>query len=257
MVEQDGMRFFTHKEKERIFTDLYRNILGKKTITQDLIDLEEMYPSQINLSSLTHPFFEAEVLKALKLIPRDKSPGLDGFGSGFYQDFWDKVKPDIMNFFQQFYDEHLQLNRNNRSYIVLIKKEKSSAPNDYRPISLLNYPVKLITKTLALRLQDRLHSLIDLDQSSFVCSRCISDSFIYALEVIQTYKVRKKRAVALKLDFRKAFDTVSWDCLLRVLHIRGFNSKWLKWIHLLTESAKTAILLNVILGPWIQTKKGL
>jgi hypothetical protein len=45
MVEQDGMRFFTHKEKERIFTDLYRNILGKKTITQDLIDLEEMYPS--------------------------------------------------------------------------------------------------------------------------------------------------------------------------------------------------------------------
>jgi hypothetical protein len=96
-VEQEGMCYFTHKEKERIFTNYYREILGKAASTQNLIDLEKVYPSRTDLFSLTQPFSEEEVLKALKLIPRDKSLGPDGFGSGIYLDFWDQVKPDIMN----------------------------------------------------------------------------------------------------------------------------------------------------------------
>jgi hypothetical protein len=139
------------------------------------------------------------------------------------------------------------MDRNNRSYIVLSKKKVDSCtPNVYRPISLLNRPIKLITKTLTLRLQGCLRSLINLDQSGCVCSRSISDSFIFALDLVQTYKLRKKKTVVLKVDFRKAFDTISWDCLLRVLQIRRFNHKW---IQLLLESAKTTILLNDIPSP--------
>jgi hypothetical protein len=63
--------------------------------------------------------------------------------------------------------------------------------------------------------------------------------------------------VVLKLDFRKAFDRVSWDCLLRILQVRGFDRKWRNWIHLLASTAKTTILLNHIPGPWIQIKGGI
>jgi hypothetical protein len=68
---------------------------------------------------------------------------------------------------------------------------------------------------------------------------------------------KKKKTIVLKLDFKKAFDTVSWDCLFRVLEIRGFDLKWIQWMKLLTNSAKTAILLNGIPGPWIQIKRGI
>jgi hypothetical protein len=61
----------------------------------------------------------------------------------------------------------------------------------------------------------------------------------------------------LKLDFRKAFDMVSSECLFKLLHIRGFNHKWIIWIQTLTETAKISILINGILGPWIQIKRGL
>jgi hypothetical protein len=257
MVDHDGMFFFSHKEKEHILSDYYRDILGNSVATQEFIDLEEVYPTQIDLSTLTQPFSEDEILNVLKLIPRDESPGPDGFGSRFYQDFWSLIKPDILTLFQHFFKDRLQMDRNNRSYIVLIKKEGSCAPSDYRPISLLNCSVKLITKALALRLQSCLNSLIDLDQFGFIRSRSISDSFIYALEVLETCKIRNKKDVVLKLDFRKAFDMVSWDCLLRILQVRGFNRKWCNWIHLLSSSAKTAILLNGIPGLWIQIKRGL
>jgi hypothetical protein len=39
------------------------------------------------------------------------------------------------------------------------------------------------------------------------------------------------------------------DCLLKLLQIRGFNDKWLNWIRLLSDSAKTAIVLNGIPAP--------
>jgi hypothetical protein len=74
------------------------------------------------------------------------------------------------------------MDRNNRSYIVLMKREDSYAPSAYRPITLLNYLVKLITNVLALGLQKCLHSLIEFDQSGLIRSRSISDSLIYALE---------------------------------------------------------------------------
>jgi hypothetical protein len=83
------------------------------------------------------------------------------------------------------------------------------------------------------------------------------DNFIYALDLVQCCKQRKRKTLVLKLDFRKAFDIVSWDCLLDILRIRGFDQKWLDWMRALMQAAKTAILLNGIPGPWIQIKRGL
>jgi hypothetical protein len=175
---------------------------------QYLIDLNAVYPN----SSLSVPFSEIEIHKTLKSIPRYKSPGPDGFGSAFYQDFWSIIKSDILNTFSQFYNNQAQLDGNNWSYIVLIKKKDNRcSPEAYRPISLLNCLVKLVTKVLALRLQGLLPKLIDEDQTGFVHSRCIADNFIYAVDLVQCCKLRKKKTIVLKLDFQKAFDTVCWD----------------------------------------------
>jgi retron-type reverse transcriptase len=141
--------------------------------------------------------------------------------------------------------------------VLIKKKEDSCTPDAYRPISLLNCSVKLITKVLAIWLQSVIQSLVDEDQTGFVQTRCISDNFLYALDLVQTCKQRKKETIVLKLDFRKAFDTVSWDCIFKTLEGRGFDRKWLKWIHILTELAKTAILLNGVPSLWIQIKRGL
>lgn len=235
VVEQDGQRFFNHKEKKQILTIFYKNLLGSRTTTSNLIDLASLYPSPLDLSSLTLPFSEQEIHNAIKSVPRDKSPRPDGFGSGFYQSFWNLVKHDIFNLFQEFYQETLDLERMNRSYMVLIKKKKDSCtPDSYRPISLLNCPVKFITKVLATRLQQQIKHLVDQDQTSFVRKRCIADiiaallTSLYAADIIQCCRQRKRKAIILKFDFTKAFDTISWSCLFQLLRVRGFPKRWFK-----------------------------
>ena len=67
------------------------------------------------------------------------------------------------------------------------------------------------------------------DQTSFIKGRSISENFIYAAEIVQTcYK--RRILIALKLDFRKAFDSIEWSALDLVLDAKNFPSKWRDWI---------------------------
>jgi hypothetical protein len=50
MVEVEGTRLFTHKEKERVFTNFYWDLLGKSSASLPLIDFDELYPEKPNLS---------------------------------------------------------------------------------------------------------------------------------------------------------------------------------------------------------------
>ena len=50
--------------------------------------------------------------------------------------------------------------------------------------------------------------------------------------------------MAIKIDIRKAFDTLSWDFLISVLSAFGFSSEFCSWIYRLLASARISILLN-------------
>jgi hypothetical protein len=61
----------------------------------------------------------------------------------------------------------------------------------------------------------------------------------------------------LKLDFHKAFDSVNWDILQKILRCRGFSPNWCKWIQELLQTGKSSILLNGVAGKWIACRNGL
>jgi mannosylglycoprotein endo-beta-mannosidase len=61
----------------------------------------------------------------------------------------------------------------------------------------------------------------------------------------------------IKLDFRKASDSICWDSLLKILRHRGFPPKYVAWVKTLLLTGKTAILLNGVPGPWINCKNDL
>jgi hypothetical protein len=68
---------------------------------------------------------------------------------------------------------------------------------------------------------------------------------------------RKAPTMVIKLDIRKAFDSLSWEALQHLLLTRGFPNLFCQWIQNILNTGKTAILLNGIPGPWIRCKNGL
>jgi hypothetical protein len=48
----------------------------------------------------------------------------------------------------------------------------------------------------------------------------------------------------LKIDITKAFDTLDWHFLLKVLKTFGFNEKFCNWVHVILQSAFLSISIN-------------
>jgi hypothetical protein len=116
------------------------------------------------------------------------SPGPDGFGPAFYKSTWSTTAPAISSIFESFHNHSIELERINRSYMVLLpKKEVAHTPVDFRPIYLQNCPVKGLSKVLTRRLQPFIPSLVSNDQTGFVLGRNIADNFVYAADLLNCY----------------------------------------------------------------------
>ena len=157
------------------------------------------------------------------------SPGPDGLCPFFYRNIWHLLKPQIFNIFTAFHNSSLDRERINRAHIVLLPNTVIS-PDAFRPISLQNCPVKAIAKLLTNRLKMFIPQLVHSNQTGFISGRNITENFVFAADFTNSGHPQKAPTMVIKLDFRKAFDLVSWSSLDKILHLRGFPTKFRAWI---------------------------
>jgi hypothetical protein len=118
-----------------------------------LFDLANLIQPTPGLEELFAPFTKNEIDVVVKSMPLDKAPGPDGFNGQFLKSCWHIIKEHIYKLCFDFYEGNLNLESINMGHITLIPKVPSPENiNEYRPITLLNCVLKLLTKLLADRL---------------------------------------------------------------------------------------------------------
>ena len=81
------------------------------------------------------------------------APSPDGFSFLFYQKFWDLIKHDMMALVREFESGDLNVSRLNYAIITLIPKELDARDmKKFRPTSLGNYSLKIISKAITNRI---------------------------------------------------------------------------------------------------------
>jgi hypothetical protein len=163
-----------HDAKAAILWKAFKERMGKSYSTNMLFNIQELYPSQnFDLfDSLEVPFTEKEIEDVIKDLPNEKSPGHDDFNNEFLKCCWPIIAADVKQLISDFYEGKINLESINDSFITLIPKNDAPASaNDYRPISLLNSILKVITKLLANRLQKIILSLVHKNQYGFLKNR--------------------------------------------------------------------------------------
>ena len=263
IIEENGNEFTDMQDilnsQKRFYQTLYdeiniiddmpiKNILGenKKSLSQQEAEHLE---GEIKIEELT---------KALKNMKNDKSPGLDGFTAEFYKLFWIDIGTFVLRSLNYAYRFGQLSVTQKQGVITCLPKPNKNRHflKNWRPISLLNVVYKLASSVIANRIKTVLDSLIHEDQKGFMSGRFIGENIKLIYDILFETKQQEIPGLILSIDFEKAFDTVSWKFIDKVLTYFNFGPSIKSWIHLFQNDSESCIIQNGFLSDFLKLKRG-
>ena len=153
-----------------------------------------------------------EILIAIKALANEKSPGCDGLTAEFYKTFSSVIGNDLVDVINNGFQKGELSITMRRGVIVLIPKggEKKLLKN-WRPISLLNYDYKIITKVLTSRLRDIMPTIIHPNQKCGIKGRSIHDGAALIRDLIDYVNDKHLPGLIVSLDQTKAYDKMGFS----------------------------------------------
>lgn len=104
--------------------------------------------------------------------------------------------------------------------------------DNWCPILLLTIAYKILALVYANRLKTGLHDIISETQSGFTKNRHITNNVRLVLDLLDYADAIPSQALALFLDFYKAFDTIEHSFLLKTLRVFGFGDPFINIVEI-------------------------
>jgi len=201
-------------------------------------------------------FKECEnILKTFKL---NKAPGNDGLTIEFYKRFWNEIGECLVESFNYSY-KYGELSSSQRQAVITLldKKGKDSLLlKNWRPISLLNVDYKIITKVLSERLKPLLPYLIHYNQTGYVEGRFIGDAIRTVIDVMEITDKQNIPGILMCVDFQKAFDSIEWNYIMKVLDAFNFGPSFKHWIKTIYTNISSCVINNGITSGYFNLGRG-
>ena len=233
-------------ETKRFYEDLYAS---KDSQLED-IDLFELFRNtdikRLNKDesdSLEGPITYREVSLILKAMSNNRSPGSDGFTAEFFKIFWKKMGHFVVRSINYGFSKGELSITQREGIITCIPKDNKPRHfvKNFRPISLLNCVYKIASGVIAARIKSTLQKLIHSDQTGFIAGRYIGENTRLIYDIMQYTEENNIPGLLLSVDFEKAFDSVSWPFIYKVMEFFGFGNSIISWIKTFNNNVKLSV----------------
>ena len=261
--KKDGSKTTNQNEIVDEVSKFYETLYEYKHV--DDVDLNQIlnYPdipklNENECNKLEGKITMDEALNCLKSMKNNKSPGSDGFTTEFFKFFW----PDLGDFLVRAINNSFELGElsatQKEGVVICIPKgdkDKQQIKN-WRPITLLNVTYKIASSCIANRIKQVLPKLINEDQTGFISGRYIGENIRNLYDLLHYTEKNDIPGLLLLIDFEKAFDSIAWSFIKKVLGFFNFGTSIRTWIDIFYKNIKSCVTVNGKVSKWFKIFRG-
>ena len=187
----------------------------------------------------------------------DSAPGPDGIPYSYILLLWPVFGRLLCEAWKYSLERKCLPPSHKSSFLKLIPKagkDKTKLTN-WRPITLSNCDHKLITKTYARKLSEKVASKICGNQTAYLKNRLINDNIRSILSTITLTNLEEVEGLIVSLDAKKAFDSVDHGYIEKCLKKFGCHS-FVPIFRTLYKDLNTDIIINGKIVQGFKIKRG-
>ena len=221
------------QEHFKFYKKLYtRDNTVKFNLTRDP---QERCLSEEQKSKLEENLTTEELFDAVMSLKNGKVCGSDGLPLEFYKKFFHILKVPLLCMFTFAYKNGLLPTSTKRGIVSLLPKKLKDPRfcKNLRPLTILNYDFKILSKTIDNRLRTVIHGLIADTQTGFLSNQNISTNVRKTIDVIEYCNRTNQPGVILSIDMEKCFDRIDHSAITGALRYFNFGESFICWSSLL------------------------
>ena len=115
---------------------------------------------------------------------------------------------------------------------------------------MLNVVYKIGSSCIANRLKKVLPSLINKYQAGFMSKRYMGDNIRLVYDLFHDLNYNNLPGLLICIDFEKAFDSVDWKFMMKVLKAFEFGLIICQWIYTFYNKIKSTVIVNGHTSPF-------
>ena len=263
LVKEDGSLTVDQTDIINETKLFYENLYSYKEVDEvdldDILNFEDIPKLNENQKlDLEGKITLSEALHALKNMANNKSPGSDGFTVEFFKFFWKDIGELLVRAINCGFETGELSSTQKEGIITCIPKggKPKQFLKNWRPISLLNVSYKIASASISNRLKKILPQLINNDQTGFLSGRYIGENIRTLYDLIAHTEKNNIPGLLLLIDFEKAFDSVAWSFIHKVLDFFNFGEQFKRWISVFYKNTKSCVTVNGHLSSWFKLERG-
>ena len=236
-------------ETKVFYQNLYKSKMNQKEENNIDIFLEDQIITKLSeeqKQSCELTVNNQEIKDAIKHMKNDKTPGIDGIPIDFYKFFWVDLGHFLIRSIQGAFEVGELSITQKRGIITCIPK--GDKPREYlknwRPITLLTADYKLLTTVMANRMKKVLNKIISSDQRGFLKDRYMEENTRLIYDLIQYCKENNREGILLLIDFEKAFDSIEWKYIKKILRKYNFGKNFIRWFNIVYNNSQSSVINN-------------
>ena len=199
-----------------------------------------------------------EAGQTLKHMKNNKSPGTSGFSADFFKVFWKDLGHFVVRAINYGYRQKELSITQKQGLIICTPKENKNRHflKNWRPITLLNTVYKIASGSIANRVKKVMNKLISTDQTGFMEGRYIGENTRLLYDIMQYTEEQHIPGLLLLIDFEKAFDSLSWRFIDKVLGYFNFGPSIRKWVSTFYKNSCSAVTQCGFLSAFFMLGRG-